>query len=145
MLAGMSFSDLPPEWPTLPLHDPKHIADVLDLFVEHRARLAGSLVILVCDELRRPLQPVVIEGTDPHPPSNARRVFAPIAANIAASAPGAGVLCAIARRAPLRVSAGDRAWQRCIHEAFGEHVDVLGVHLVTLDGSRPITGLGSAA
>lgn len=28
----MSFKDLPPDWPDIPLTDPTHIANVLDIF-----------------------------------------------------------------------------------------------------------------
>ena len=54
----MSFEDLAQEWPTMSLTDPDHICDVLDVFVDLRARNAGSLLVLICDEERRPVQPL---------------------------------------------------------------------------------------
>jgi hypothetical protein len=45
----MTFSDLPTNWPTLPLTDPKLAADVVDLFVTEGERRRGVLAALLCD------------------------------------------------------------------------------------------------
>jgi hypothetical protein len=59
----MSFEDLPSDWPDIPLAAPTHIADVLDLFVSMQTRLDGALLVLVCDSLRRPVQPILLHGS----------------------------------------------------------------------------------
>lgn len=141
----MTCEDLPEDWPTTPLTEPNHLADVLDLFVDRRARLAGSLLILVCDDEHRPVQPLVIEGIDEVPPADSCQLLEPMAVAIGQALPEASVVCAIARRKGSRVTAGDRGWRRCIEDAFAGRTEVLGVHLVTDDGSMPIPPLDPAA
>lgn len=141
----MSFHDLPQQWPTLPLDDPDHVGDVLDIFVDLRARSVGSLLVLICDERRRPVQPVLIEQIDPTPPPDAAAMLEHIAVTIGQANPDATVLCAVARRDGLDVTIGDHAWRECIEQAFAERLQVLGVHLITVDGSMPIPDQGAAA
>ena len=66
----MSFRDLPQDWPDIPLTDPTHTADVLDIFVSMKTRMNGGLLVLVCDPLRRPLQPVLVEDFGSRPPED---------------------------------------------------------------------------
>lgn len=139
----MSFRDLPKHWPTIPLTDPDHIANVLDLFVSCEARQVGALVILICDEERRPLQPIQIDDIPPRPPADAPPVYGRIAATIG-ERPGLAVLCALARPR-LRVTADDVAWRRILDEAFEGQAEVLGFHVVTPDGSIPVPAIGEAA
>ncbi len=141
----MSFHDLPQQWPSMPLSDPTHIADVLDLFVDLRVRREGGLLLLACDHERRPVQPIVIDGLAQHPPADLAAELAPIAAMLASSVPGASVLCAIARPGRLRLTGRDHAWQRALADALSGRIDLLGVHLVTTHGSMPIPPLESAA
>ncbi len=140
----MSFDDLPENWPTLPLTDADHIANVLDLFVDARARHAGALLILICDDKRRPVQPVVIDDVDASALSESLQPLRHLASSIAHAASGACVMCAVARPGSLRVSANDQRWRRRLEEAFAGSVEVLGVHLVTTEGSRPIMDRSAA-
>ena len=68
-----------------------------------------------------------------------------VAVTIEQANPDATVLCAVARRHPLKVTTSDHAWRKCIEQAFAGHVEVLGVHLITIDGSMPIADRDSAA
>ena len=140
----MSFEDLPRDWPDIPLTDPTHIADVLDIFVSMQARLDGSLLILVCDPLRCPVQPILVEDIERRPPDDSTHALGRMAATIADALPGATALCAIARRGGLSITADDRAWRTAITRAFAD-VPLIGVHVVTPDGSRLVHALGTAA
>ena len=127
------------------LTDPDHICDVLDVFVDLRARNAGSLLVLICDEQRRPVQPVLLEQVDRTPPPDARPMLEHLAVTIEQANPDATVLCAVARRDPLEVTTSDHEWRTCIEQAFAGHVEVIGVHLITIDGSMPIADRDAAA
>lgn len=134
----MNFENLPAEWPTIPLTDPHHIADVLDIYVGVRDRMAGSLLILICDEQRRPVQPVIINDIDADVPGGEHLPLVHIAEHVADLRPEATVLCAIARPGRTRVTKTDRRWAQALERVFAGRLELLGVHLITLDGSIPI-------
>lgn len=134
----MNFKNLPTDWPTIPLTDPDHIADVLDIFVGMRDRMLGSLLILICDAQRRPVQPVILNDIDAGAPGGAHLPLARIAQHVAELNPEATVLCAIARQGRTRVTRTDQRWARALERAFAGRLDLLGVHLITLDGTVPI-------
>lgn len=60
-LAGMSYSDLPRDWPELSLADPALAADVLDLCVSDADRRAGALAVLLCRPGGALSQPLLVE------------------------------------------------------------------------------------
>lgn len=134
----MNFENLPADWPTIPLTDPDHIADVLDIFVGERDRTFGALLILICDEQRRPVQPITIGDLDGKRPAEALPRLRNVAETVAAMNPDATILCAIGRRGRLRVTKTDRRWQRLCEEAFAGSLHLVGVHLITLDGTMPM-------
>jgi hypothetical protein len=136
----MNFENLPTHWPTIPLTDPDHIADVLDIFIGTRDRMLGSLLILICDEQRRPVQPLIINDIDEGAPGGAHLPLGQIAQQVAELRPDATVMCAIARRGRTRATKTDLRWARALAEAFAGHLELLGVHLVTLDGTVAIQG-----
>lgn len=135
----MNFENLPADWPTIPLTDPDHIADVLDIFVSPSDRRAGSLLILICDEERRPVQPVVINDIDAGRPWGDHVPLERIARQVADLKPDATVLCAVARTGHTRVTKTDRRWAQTLERAFAGHLELLGIHLITLDGTQRIT------
>lgn len=142
----MNFENLPADWPTIPLTDSDHIADVLDIFVGHRDRMVGSLLILVCDEQRRPVQPVIINDIGSGQPEEDPLPLARIARTVADGMPDATVLCAIARTGRARVTRTDRRWAGMLEHAFAGRLELIGIHLITLEGSVPIsTGADQAA
>jgi hypothetical protein len=142
----MSFSDLPSDWPDLPVEGERHIADILDLMVGDRARRNGALLILMCDEQRRPLQPILIEDLDADAPRPLMldEGLRTVAAGIAELAPRCSALVALARDGSLQVSVMDRAWFDAIKRAFSGEVELIGVHLITPRGSTSLTDLWAA-
>lgn len=141
----MNFKNLPANWSTIPLTDPHHIADVLDIFVGQRDRMVGSLLILICDEARRPVQPLIINDIEAGGPGGDHDALARLALHVADLKPDATVLCAIARQGRTRVTKTDQRWANALERAFAGHLDLFGVHLVTLDGTVPISTEGEQA
>lgn len=60
----MTFHDLPEQWDRTDLTDPTRAADVVDLFLGLDDRHHNCLLILLCDEDHKLLQPICIEGVD---------------------------------------------------------------------------------
>ncbi len=145
----MTFHDLPPDWRTIPLTerrgDAVYIADLLDLIVDMQARLARSLMILVCDGDGLPFQPIAIEEITNLPDLKAQTMIDRVVQTIVSGSPGASALCAVARPGTLRLRAGDRAWSACLNESMRTRMPILGTHLVTPVGSRPICSKAQAA
>lgn len=135
----MNFKNLPADWPNIPLTDPQHIADVLDLFVSLRDRMTGSLLILICDAQRRPMQPLVINEIDADAAGADLLPLARLAKQVVDLHPDATVLCAIARRGRTQVTRTDRRWAQTLERAFADRLELIGVHLITLDGTVAIT------
>lgn len=134
----MSFEDLPANMREIPLSDPVFIADVLDLFVSMQDRYDGGLLLLLCDDERRVVQPVMIHDIEVAPPPDTVEVLTNLMTGIADLIPGITVLAAVARPGRLRVFPGDEHWARVIHRAAAGTVELIGVHLVTPAGSLPI-------
>ena len=97
-------------------------------------------MVIVCDEQRRILQPILVEEIDLDPPADTGLIVNNLVAAILGACPEACVLVALARPGPLRIGARDQAWARFIEEACGNRLPLLGVHLVTPRGSVPIDG-----
>lgn len=140
----MSFHDLPRDWPGIPLTDSTHIADVLDLFVNMQARMDGALCILVCDPLRRPLQPIQLDGIQAAPPGDAHFVLSQLADTIEDLAPGGCLLFARARQGGLSITADDQRWRWCVEESF-TRMPIISFHVITPDGSRLVHDVEAAA
>ena len=140
----MGFDDLPDDWSDRPLTDPQLLADVLDLVVMERDRRAGALGVLICDGHRRLALPVMISDLDEVAGDDDRRkgletIATAVRAFDLADAGGTGrpgIHLAIARRDGLSITRSDRSWQRAARSVCGDEIDLLGVHVVTCDGSR---------
>ena len=105
----MTFHNLVPNWPDLPVTGAQHTADLLDLLVNMRARINGALLVLVCDDQLRPMQPILIENDDaeiPRPP-DMTEALRTLAEGIARSLPGATALVALSREGSLTPSVVD--------------------------------------
>jgi hypothetical protein len=145
----MGFDDLPAGWPDLPLTDPQLVvADVLDLFVLDRDRHRGAIYALLCDDADRIQVPVVVEEIGDGGSLDERiHMFGVFAEAVSMNSPGGSMLAAIARRGGLSLTPDDHVWRQGAEEACArEHVRLLGVHVVTPDGSRLVpSALGTAA
>lgn len=135
----MAFTDLPADWPALPITRPDLLTDVLDLVVSDHARATGSLVLLICDPADRLVSPMEITDLR-HAPAGSQRaaLLSIVIDTIAAIEPKAGVLAAIGRPGGLSVTGDDREWAAALAAATAGRVRLLGVHVVTADGSRPV-------
>lgn len=132
----MSFEDLPDDWPDRPLTEPRLVADVLDLVVKKSDRCAGALALLLCDPQGRLMQPVVIDRLPPRPhEAQCCHIMSTI---VSAMAGQGSLVVAIARREGLSITAGDRIWARAAEQVCGAGVRLLGVHLLTMNGSRAV-------
>lgn len=142
----MAFTDLPADWPTLPITRRDLLPDVLDLVVTEHDRASGALWILICDRSDRLISPVQIPDL-PDAPSAADRArpLATLMEMVADIDAEAGVLAAIGRPGGLSVTADDRDWAEALAAAAIGRVRLLGVHVVTADGSRPVPAYPRAA
>lgn len=142
----MSFTDLPPDWPTLPITRPDLLPDVLDLTVDEHDRASGALVLLLCDASDRLVAPMTITELGDAPPGRARvEALAPVMDALADIDSDAGVLAAIGRPGGLSATADDRDWAKALATATRGRVRLLGVHVVTADGCRPVPASRVAA
>jgi hypothetical protein len=133
----MAFTDLPPDWPTLPITRSDLLPDVLDLVVGDEARASGTLTLLICDRSDRLVCPIQI--TDIGEPGAERTSHLVTAMATAAELdPDAGVLAAVGRHGGLSVTDDDRDWADALAASAAGNVRLLGVHVVTSDGSRPV-------
>lgn len=137
----MTYKDLPDNWSDLPIVGAQHTADILDVFVGMRDRMVGGMFLLLCDDERRPLQPIMIhndpDGDGPRPAA----MFASLsrmAQGMADADMAASVLIGIARDGGLRASVIDRAWADVFTRAFSGKLQILGIHLITPRGSIPL-------
>jgi hypothetical protein len=132
----MAFSDLPDNAPDLPVSDPAYTADFLDLVVSERDRRRGALALLLCDDDDRMQVPVVVGDLPPELGDDERERTV---ARVVSAMKGRGaVLVAVARRSGLSIRAEDQAWRRAAERACAAGPRLLGVHVITLDGSREV-------
>lgn len=136
---GMAFTDLPDNWDSYPITDPALLPDVLDLVVSEQARATGALYLLVCDPGDRLVLPMQITELADAPAGPGRdALLTVITDKVCEIEPDAGVLAAVARPGGLSATADDRAWAEALAQACDGRVRLLGVHVVTMDGSRPV-------
>lgn len=142
----MAHTDLPADWPTLPITRRDLLPGVLDFVVAERDRQAGTLWILICDPADRLVSPVRLcdlhELTSAH---DRRQHLTALVTMIAEIDGDAGVLAAIGRPGGLSATEDDQDWAAALAEAAAGRVRLLGVHVVTVDGSRPVPSCSRAA
>ncbi|MFC3688564.1 hypothetical protein [Aquipuribacter hungaricus] len=132
----MAFTDLPDDPQDLPLSDPAYTADVLDLVVPERDRHRGAIAVLLCDDEDRLLVPAIV-GELPDDLSEAERETA-LRSLVAAADERGSVLVAVARRQGLSIRPGDQAWRRAATTACAEGPRLIGVYVITPEGSRAV-------
>jgi len=139
----MTFHDVPRDLAQRPLHDPRLIADVLDLCVPFPDREAGALCVLLCDDEDRLAQPMVI-GEVGQPSAEERLHMLSNMFLVARELmPYGSVLLAIARADGLSLTPDDELWARSAVIA-ADGYRLLGVHVVTMHGSREIPRAAAA-
>lgn len=147
----MSFENLPSRWDTLPINDPGIMDDVVDLFAGHADRLRRSLLVLLCDDTGRLLQPLCINDL-PRRPSHDDMVRTVSFLGTMAdhegeiSLTGLGILFALAYPEDRDVSPGDRVrWAAVIRETCAANgITFLGLRLATVDRVGPLVTAGRA-
>jgi hypothetical protein len=144
----MGFQDLAGDLHDRPLTDGTAVADLLDLALTEQDRRSGTLAVVVCDERARPRVVQLIHDVPPGMGTERRdHTMRSLAGILAEAVPQGRFLLARARPGGLSLTTDDLGWRRCVEESFHAHsLRLLGVHVVTPDGSREIpAGMGSAA
>lgn len=133
----MSFDDLPDQWSDLPLDTPGLGADVADLFVGTAARAAGAVAVLLTDDERRLLQPVVIDDV---PDDADPTAMVPLLDGLAGMLreTGGGLVFVRGRAGSVLLTDADRRWHEVVLSACrrGE-VRLDGAYLATPATVRP--------
>jgi hypothetical protein len=134
----MDFTNLPPNWPDLPIHVPERVADVLDLLLGERDRRQRAVLVAFCDDEGRLIQPCVIDELPVRVDYPDKvRLLAPLVSPIT-EADHVSLLLAVGRPDGLSLTDDDHEWVTAAREVCGSQVSLLGVHVVTLYGSRQV-------
>lgn len=143
----MAWTDLPDGWNLLPVTHPALLNDVLDLAVGDQPRRDGGLSLMLCDEGERLLAPVEISPLSDAPASASERAatLRPLLESATEGIDDVTLLAAIGRPGGLSVTDDDLSWAEAVSRASDGVVRLLGVHLVTADGNRPIPWTPRAA
>lgn len=141
----MTFQDLPADWPTMPLTDPRITDDVLDLLVSGRDRDKGAIIVLMCDPADRLIQPCAVSDVDGDRAGLTQfEIIDPIAGALREIEPEGSILVAIARGRGLAITDDDRDWhQAAIDACHDSGVRLLGVHVVAHSGSARLPDYAS--
>lgn len=135
----MNFEKLPKNWDEDPVDRPDRIADLLDLLVTEKARDSGALLVLICDSAGYLLAPCIVEDMPQELTDKECRHALGVFVQAARENDLAGaILIAVGRADGLSLTATDRRWREAAEEVCGDDVRVLGVHLITRHGTRPI-------
>ena len=134
----MSFDDLPEHWADLPLSDTDLASDVLDLLVTEADRSSSALVLLLCDEEHRLIQPCCINEVDRAASELERRSVLDVFVQAMRDRPS-GLVVGLARPGPATPDDLDRAWhQSAIDACRGTSVTLLSTHLVAMSEVVPL-------
>jgi hypothetical protein len=142
----MSYQDLPEDIRSTPLTEGGVRGDVVDLILDVDERRRGAIAVMVCDELDRGVQPLVVgdlgTGLGVTPLVEVLDLLLPVVAH-----EGGSVLVARGRGEPAVPDDEDRAWHRCALDACERHrVRLLGFFLATPAGVEELAiPLGATA
>lgn len=136
----MTFKDLPEGWDSEPIHTDDRVADILDLLISERDRRSGAVLVVICDERGCLVLANIVEDVGPPMDTEAKRhlvgVFAAATEQLEQRA---GLMVGIARADGLSLTQDDRAWGPVVRDVCdASDIELLGVHLVTLHGTRQI-------
>ena len=112
----MSFDDLPDNWSDLPLDTPGLAADVADLIVGHRDRLAGCIGLVITRPDLTMGQPAVINHVDDTLQPEEFRPFLEQLCGMAAETGGA-LLFVRGRDGSVLLTDSDRRWNQMAIDA----------------------------
>lgn len=142
-----STSDLPPTWPRQPVTHPAALLRVLDVACASIAAPDGTLCVLFCDADDRLLQPIAIDtlADAPAEPGERVRLLGNLMDGLAGIEPEGSVLVALARVGGLSATDDDVGWAEAAARACEGRVRLLGVHIVTPNGSRPVPAIPRVA
>lgn len=133
MMKGMTFEDLPGDWPTRPLTDTTVAPDVVDLVVRESDRDGGCLSLLLCGDDHRMLQPVTITDLAGEPHVRHREPFDSFLGHLGSEL--GGIVVAVGRPGGLQPDDEARAWHEAAIASCREHgVPLLGTYLATAHG-----------
>jgi|GEM_PF-1197529 len=132
----MAFTDLPDNASDLPVSDPTYTADFLDLVVPEHDRHRGALAVLICDDDDRMQVPMVVGDLPDNLTDDERERT--VATLVEATGGSGSVLLAVARRDGLSLRPEDGAWRRAAERACAGGPRFLGLHVITLEGSREV-------
>jgi hypothetical protein len=133
-MAAMSFHDLPDNWSQHPVTDPALTHDIVDLLVRDEDRRGGAMVILICGEDERLVQPLCVSEIDETLPAEERPHLFDVLVQAMGDQPG-GLLVCRARPGGARPNDDDRLWhQTALDTLRGTSVRLLGFHVATPGG-----------
>ena len=132
-MKGMTFDNLPSDWPTRSLTDTTIARDVVDLVVRDADRDSGCISLLLCGEGERLLQPVTVGDLDDEPHLRHRELFDKFLGSFGDML--SGLVVAVGRPSGLQPDDEARAWHEAAIAACREHdVPLLGTYLATVHG-----------
>jgi hypothetical protein len=145
-LPGNLPDDLPNGWAERPLTDESLIADVLDLLVKDRDRKRGCILFALCDAEGRLMQPCVVDDLPPVIPERELGAIVSVFSGVLAGGdPPGSLLVAIGRAHGLSATEQDQQWRAAAEQACQGRITLLGVHVITTEGSRPVPHPSAAA
>ena len=127
----MTFDDLPDHASAIPVEDERFAADLVDLFVGHRSRIRGCVLLGIGDVDGRIRQPVVVDdvpiGADPDR-------LADIVELLSREFGLPTLLFARGRTGSPVATDADRAWHQAVIDACRRHdIRLLGAFVATPD------------
>ncbi len=127
----MTFDDLPENASSVPVEDERFAADLVDLFVSHRSRIRGSVLLGIGDDAGRILQPVVIDDVPPDAdPSQVGEFLDLMARRLGVVT----LLFARGRTGHVAATDRDREWHQVVIDACRRHdIRLLGAFVATPD------------
>ncbi|MGG5260403.1 hypothetical protein [Phycicoccus avicenniae] len=139
----MSFEDLPPHWPDLPLDDPLLAADVVDLFVSYADRVQGCAAFLFLDDRSCLGQPAVMgEIPEDADPWALRDTFVAVFGGLGFG----GLVFARGRDGSVLLTDDDRRWHEMVLDVCRRAgLPLVGAFVATPAAVRPYPAPLSAA
>ena len=142
----MTFLDLPADLADRPLTDSGLVADILGLLVSEPDRRRGCLLFALCDAQCRLVQPFVVHDVPDHLSIQERKTILDVFVRILTDRDRQGsLLLALGRAAGLSATQDDLDWRAAVERACRGRATLLGVHIITPEGSRPVPRSSAAA